>query len=92
MEEIGDIAAKEWSLEQALERMKKEWAPLELVLTPWRDTGTYVLKGGPLEEAQILLDDHLVKTQASPATRLRRTLSTLHKHTKIVDRWFEERV
>lgn len=28
-------------------------------------TGTFILKGGPVEEAQILLDDHVVKSQVS---------------------------
>lgn len=30
--------------------------------------GTYILKGGPLEEAQMLLDDHIVKSQAMTAS------------------------
>lgn len=30
--------------------------------------GTYILKGGPVEEAQMLLDDHIVKCQAMTAS------------------------
>lgn len=31
-------------------------------------TGSYILKGGPVDEAQMLLDDHLVKVQAMMAS------------------------
>ena len=30
--------------------------------------GTYILKGGPVDEAQMLLDDHLIKAQAMLAS------------------------
>lgn len=30
--------------------------------------GSYILKGGPIDEAQMLLDDHLVKVQAMMAS------------------------
>ena len=30
--------------------------------------GSYILKGGPVDEAQMLLDDHLVKVQAMMAS------------------------
>jgi dynein heavy chain len=35
----------------------------------YKNTGCNILKGGPIEEAQLLLDEHIVKTQnmlASP--------------------------
>lgn len=53
LEEISDGASKEYAMEQAMDRMMSEWEPMELHLSPWRDTGTYVLKGGPAEEAQV---------------------------------------
>lgn len=31
-------------------------------------SGTYILKGGPVDEAQALLDDHIVKSQAMTAS------------------------
>lgn len=33
-----------------------------------RIAGSYILKGGPVDEAQMLLDDHLVKVQAMMAS------------------------
>ncbi|KIZ07416.1 Dynein heavy chain 7, axonemal [Monoraphidium neglectum] len=52
--------------------MAADWEGLAFELGPWRETGTFILKGAPIEEAQMLLDDHVVKAQAmssSPASR-----------------------
>lgn len=37
-------------------------------MAPYRETGTYILKGGPIDEAQVLLDDHVVKVQTMSAS------------------------
>jgi dynein heavy chain, axonemal len=101
--EISDVASREWSIEKVLSKMFEDWAPLELGLSPWKDSGvndaklgsmmllilllrlnvlqcslqmlslqvaagSYILKGGPIDEAQMLLDDHLVKVQAMMAS------------------------
>lgn len=41
--EISDIASREWSIEKALGKMFEDWAPLELGLSPWKDSGALVL-------------------------------------------------
>lgn len=33
-------------------------------LAPWKNTGGTILKGSSVDEAQLLLDDHLLKSQA----------------------------
>ena len=38
LEEIGGCAAKEYSLEKAMEKMKTEWQPMHFEFTPYRDT------------------------------------------------------
>jgi dynein heavy chain len=38
LEEIGAAAAKEYSLEKAMEKMKFEWKDLTFELVPYRDT------------------------------------------------------
>ncbi len=38
LEEIGGSAAKEYSLEKAMEKMKVEWQPMHFEFTPYRDT------------------------------------------------------
>jgi len=62
--EVSDQASREWSIEKALDKMATDWDGMAFELGPWKETGTFILKGGPVEDAQILLDDHIVKSQA----------------------------
>ena len=64
IQEVSDFASREWTLEKTLDKMDEEWNGITLDSADWKETGTYILKGGPVDEAQTLLDDHIVKTQA----------------------------
>lgn len=45
MLKIADVAAKEYSLEEALMEMKQEWADIILDIKEYKKTNTYVLFG-----------------------------------------------
>ncbi|XP_029005758.1 dynein axonemal heavy chain 1 [Betta splendens] len=60
--QVGEVAGKEYTIEQALEKMKNEWLTVEFDVLPYKETGTYILKSP--DEASQLLDDHIVMTQS----------------------------
>ncbi|XP_029358997.1 dynein heavy chain 1, axonemal [Echeneis naucrates] len=59
---VSVVAGKEYTIEQALEKMEQEWATVAFDVLPYKETGTYILKSP--DEASQLLDDHIVLTQS----------------------------
>ncbi|PVD29059.1 hypothetical protein C0Q70_11656 [Pomacea canaliculata] len=59
---IAEVAGKEYSIEQALDKMEHEWDNVEFEILTYKNTGTYIIKTS--EETSQLLDDHIVMTQS----------------------------
>eukprot|EP00741_Cyanophora_paradoxa_P002452 tig00000076_g2377.t1 len=62
IQRVGESAGKEYAIEQALDKMAKEWENIQLELVEYRETGTFVLRGS--DEIFQMLDDHIVMTQS----------------------------
>jgi dynein heavy chain len=61
VEKVAEKAGKEYSIETALDKMTKAWESIMLIVEPYRDTGTAILKG--VDEYMALLDEHITMTQ-----------------------------
>ncbi|CAE7372264.1 Dnah1 [Symbiodinium sp. CCMP2592] len=62
VEAISTSAQKQHGLKVALQTMKNEWKSMAFGTLPYKNTGTFLLKGA--DDVQALLDDHIIKTQA----------------------------
>jgi dynein heavy chain len=61
-EDIGERAAKEYTIEVELQKMKDEWHDIEFFMIPFKKSGTYTVTG--FDDALNCLDEQNVKTQA----------------------------
>ncbi|CAG9128683.1 unnamed protein product [Plutella xylostella] len=93
--EIGELASKEYVIEQSLDKMQAEWATKVMEITPYKNTGTYIMKI-PDETLQ-MLDEHLMLTQqlgfspfkAAFELRIQEWDDKLRLAQKVVDEWIE---
>ena len=59
---VAEVAGKEYSIEQALDKMEGEWKPIYFEIMPYKDTGTFIMRAS--DDISQLLDDHIVMTQS----------------------------
>ncbi len=90
---VCEAAGKEYAIESALDKMKREWEPMRFEIVPYRETGSFVLKGA--DDIQQMLDDNIVMTQAmsfSPfnkphKARLDEWAEKLNLMSEIIEQW-----
>jgi dynein heavy chain len=61
LESVSEQAGKEFGIEVKVNQMQQEWMPLAFEF--FEKGSTYIVGGSTLEEIQVLLDDHVVKSQ-----------------------------
>ncbi|EDV27935.1 uncharacterized protein TRIADDRAFT_52992 [Trichoplax adhaerens] len=61
LEEVSGLATKEYALETSIKKMKSEWEEIAFEFVEYREKGISILSS--IDDIQVLLDDHLIKTQ-----------------------------
>lgn len=95
VEKIAEKAGKEFGIETALDKMSKAWETVQLVIEPYRDTGTCIMKG--VDEYMSLLDEHITMTQAMAFSafkgpfeqRIDNWNTTLQTVSEVIDEWIQ---
>ncbi|CAF4763844.1 unnamed protein product [Pieris macdunnoughi] len=93
--EIGELASKEYVIEQSLDKMQNDWATKAMEMSPYKNTGTYIMKIA--DETLQLLDEHLLATQqlgfspfkAAFELRIQEWDDKIRLTQKVVDEWIE---
>ncbi|KAL7290283.1 hypothetical protein TKK_0015983 [Trichogramma kaykai] len=93
LEDVSAAASKEYSLEQSLRHMQREWQEVRFELLAYRESGVSVLAG--CDDIQLLLDEHILKAQTmrgSPFVKafeadMQRWEDKLIAMQDIVDQW-----
>nr|PNR26425.1 hypothetical protein PHYPA_031000 [Physcomitrium patens] len=79
IQEVSELACKEYSIEMALQKMQEDWNSLELQIIPYKSTKTYIMK---IEDSTLQqLDDHIVLTQSMSFSPFKKPFEG------IIDKW-----
>jgi dynein heavy chain len=92
---VCEVAGKEYSIEEALDKMDTEWKLIELEFIAYKDTGTFIMKAS--DDVIRMLDDHIVMAQSmgfSPykkpfADRILQWENKLKLVQEVLDSWME---
>jgi dynein heavy chain len=63
LEELSEMASKEFQNQNTMIKMKEDWEPLAFTCKEVQGKDSYILDGEAVEQIQAALDDHIIKTQ-----------------------------
>ena len=92
---VGEKAGKEFAIENSLMKMKTAWEDFDLIISPHRNTGTYILKG--VDDVMALLDEQITMTQAMGFSAFKKPFEeeieswdkTLGLVSEVIDEWIK---
>ncbi|KAL3685151.1 hypothetical protein R1sor_003173 [Riccia sorocarpa] len=95
LDEVSEFSAKEYGVEQNLDKMQSAWIGVKFEYAEWRGTGTYILRS--VDDLQIMLEEHLVKTQSMQTSpyigpfedRVKLWLAKLNLVQECLDEWLK---
>ena len=95
VEKVAEKASKEYNIEASLIKMSKAWETINLIIEPYRETGTFILKG--IDDYMNLLDEHITTTQAMSFSvfkgpfeeRIDRWNTSLQVISEVIDEWVQ---
>ncbi|KAL2653371.1 hypothetical protein R1flu_021499 [Riccia fluitans] len=95
LDEVSEFSAKEYGVEQNLDKMQNAWAGVKFEYAEWRGTGTHILRS--VDDLQVMLEEHLIKTQSMQTSpyigpfedRVKLWLAKLNLVQECLDEWLK---
>ncbi|KAH0794861.1 dynein heavy chain 1, axonemal [Histomonas meleagridis] len=91
--EVVSAASKEYSIETSLQKMQNDWEEINLDIEPYKNTGTYILKGSDdiiqkLDDDMVMINTMEFSPYKKPfEDKLNKWEQTLKLITSVIEEW-----